>query len=72
VWLSPDALWLQTGYSTVKPSVESQSRFQQGSTVASNFRHEEVDRMVGEILAILAVLALCLLFIHEVGSPYHR
>lgn len=28
--------------------------------------------MVGEILVILAVVALCLLFVHEAGSPYHR
>jgi len=28
--------------------------------------------MVAEILAILVVMALCLLFVHEVGSPYHR
>jgi flagellar biogenesis protein FliO len=35
-------------------------------------RHEEVGRMVGEVLAILAVVALCLWFLREVGSPYHR
>jgi hypothetical protein len=35
-------------------------------------RYEEVGHMVGEILAILTVVALCLLFLHEVGSPYHR
>ena len=28
--------------------------------------------MVVEIVAILAVMALCLLFVHEAGSPYHR
>jgi hypothetical protein len=47
-------------------------RFQQGSTVDSYFRYEEVDHMVGEILAMLVVVALCLLFVHDVGSPYHR
>ena len=40
--------------------------------VDSSFRYEEVGRMVVEILAILAVVALCLLFVHDVGSPYHR
>ena len=28
-------------------------------------------RMVGEIFATVVVMALLLLFVHEVGSPYH-
>jgi hypothetical protein len=40
--------------------------------VDSSFRYEEVGHMVVEILAILIVMALCLLFVYEVGSPYHR
>jgi hypothetical protein len=47
-------------------------RVRKESTVDSCFRYEEVDHMVGEILAILAVVALCVLFVTEVGSPYHR
>jgi len=27
--------------------------------------------MLGEVLAVVVVMALLLLFIHDVGSPYH-
>jgi hypothetical protein len=38
----------------------------------SGFRYKEVGHMLGEFVAILAVMALLLFFLHEVGSPYHR
>ena len=42
------------------------------STSPSGVRYKEIGHMVGEILAILAVMALLTFFLHEVGSPYHR
>ena len=42
-----------------------------GQPANSGVRYKEVGHMVGDALAILAVMALLLLFLHEVGSPYH-